>query len=531
MIQPARTKAKVETTPKTVRVAIYTRKSKQPGHDQALTSLHVQREIVLEYVKARRTRGWVALQESYDDGGRKGETTDRPAFQRLLTDIEAGKVDVVACYKHDRLSRSFLDFYRLLEFFEQHAVSFVSVTQDFDTSKPLGRLLQNILMSFAEFESEQIRERVRDKKLASRKRGLWPGGRPPLGYDLNGKGLTVNKREAEVVRGIYEAYLRLGSLPAVAQFCCRQDWKAKRHRYRSGRVHGGKDFTYSTLSPLLKNPVYMGKLRGEDGPYDGIHEAIVDEETWQRVQEMLKANSGEKRHPRRNNGVLLGGGLLKCGVCGETMGHMTCRQGGRVYRYYRCATLARDGASACPGSRVTAADIEGFVLGKVQDLGKDADVIAQTMEAARTEFEARKPALVAELQRLGQLRQKLESQQETILDAVGDGEERPKVVVKRLQRLEEEIDGLAAEQERIRADLAAMKGQALDETQLREALADFDELWGELFPVEQARIVQLVIERVEYHAPKGGVGIDYRPGGLQALIEERQGDGDGLVQG
>jgi site-specific DNA recombinase len=534
MIQRARTrngKTATKAAPKTMRVAIYCRKSNRQGLDLEVTSLDAQREAVLGFIANKRADGWAAIPTRYEDGGFTGANTDRPAFQRLLKDIEAGLVDAVAVYKIDRLSRSQLDFIRTMQFFEEHGVAFVSTTQSFDTSTSIGRLILSVLISFAQFEREQAVDRIRDKKAASRRRGLWPGGRAPLGFDLIDKRLVINKREAEVVRGIYEAYLRLGSLPAVAEYCRRQGWKAKRHRYGSGRVHGGTDFSHGALSRILKNPVYAGKLRGDDGLHEGVHEAIVGEEVWRYVQKMLKANHGERRRPRQSHNVLLGGGLLKCGVCGATMGHMTCRQGGRVYRYYRCRAAMQRGASACPGSRVAAADIEQFVLGKIRDIGKDADVIARAMEAARDEFEERKPALVAELQRLGQERQQLEGQQQALLDGLGDDAERPKVVVRKLQRLEEEIDGLASEQQRIRTDLAAMKGQALVESDLREALADFDQVWAELFEAEKARIAEIVVEHVEYHAQKGEVAITYRPGGLQALFDEREGDDNGSLQG
>ena len=515
----------IKSSPKTVRVAVYCRKSNRHGLDDELTSLHVQRETCLDYISSRRSKGWTVIPEKYDDGGFSGASTDRPAFQQLLKDIEAGKIDVVTCYKHDRLSRSFLDFYRVLEFFQKHSVAFVSVTQDFDTSGPLGRLLQNILMSFAEFEREQIRERILDKKAASRRRGFWPGGRPPLGYNIKDKKLVVNRRESELVREIFRRYLEHGSLNVLVRYAMQQGWKTKKYRYASGKTEGGSAFSVNTLRKVLVNPVYAGKIRGKTGLHDGVHEGIIDLETWNQVQHMLKDNRAPWRPPQAHGALLTG--IFKCGRCGSTMCHSVSRQGNKTYRYYRCKRLATQGTAACPGSRVAAKDIEGFIKDKIRHLGQDVGVIAQAMEVARAEFEDRKPALVSEIQRLGQLRQKLEAQQETLLECVGDGGERPKAVARKLDLLEEEIEGLTVEQERIRADMVALKGRALDEDDLRRALSDFDEVWAELFPAEQARIVHLLIEGVEYDATKQEVAITYRPGGIQVLAEERNGNADG----
>jgi len=525
MIQCAPAAGKVATPKKTVRVAIYTRKSNRRGLDDPVTSLEVQRDTCLDYIRVKRTMGWTALPTQYDDGGFSGASTDRPAFQRLLADVQAGGIDVVCTYKHDRLSRSLVDFHAVLDLFERHDVAFVSVTQDFNTGTPIGKLLRNVLMSFAEFEREQTRERILDKKAASRRKGLWPGGRPPLGYDLKDGGIIPNKREAELVQTLFDLYLRLGSLPAAAEHTRRMGWRNKKYTCKNGTSHGGTLFTPSTLRRMLVNPVHAGKLRGDGELHEGVHKAIVPEETWNRVQQMLRDNGSERRRPPRKHGALLAG-MLKCAVCGSTMGHMICRNGRRIYKYYRCLTQQHVGAEACPGSRVAAVDIEEFVRDKVRSIGKDPTVLAEALAAARAEAEERKPQLTADLKRLEQQRREVARQQDALVETAGEGSKRPKAIARKLERLEAEIEGFDSELARVRADLAAVDGDDLDEGALTQALADFEDVWAQLFPAEQARIVELLVERVTYHAPKQEVAITYRPGGITALAnrEHRHGD-------
>jgi site-specific DNA recombinase len=262
--------------PPVVRCAIYTRKSTEDGLEQEFNSLDAQREAGEAYIKSQKHEGWDCLPAKYDDGGFTGANMDRPALRRLLADIEAGKVDCVVVYKVDRLSRSLLDFARIMATFEGHKVSFVSVTQAFNTATSMGRLILNVLLSFAQFEREMISERTRDKIAAARRKGKWSGGMPVLGYTVNETKLVVDKREAEIVRQIFDLYLEKQSLLAVVQELQRRGWRTKRWTTRKGRARGGRPFDKGSLYHLLTNSVYVGKVRYKDEVHGGEHKAIVD---------------------------------------------------------------------------------------------------------------------------------------------------------------------------------------------------------------------------------------------------------------
>ena len=275
-----------------VHCAIYTRKSTEEGLEQEFNTLDAQRESAEAFIKSQAHEGWTCLPDRYDDGGFTGGNLERPALKRLLADIEAGKVDCVVIYKVDRLSRSLLDFARLMETFEAHKVSFVSVTQQFNSATSMGRLVLNVLLSFAQFEREIISERTRDKIAATRRRGKWSGGPPLLGYDIDDRGtrLVVNADEAAQVRAIFALYLELESLLPVVQELQRRGWTNKRWRTRAGHQSGGGPITKTALYRLLSNVVYAGRIRYKDEVHAGEHPAIIDAESFGRVQALLRRN-------------------------------------------------------------------------------------------------------------------------------------------------------------------------------------------------------------------------------------------------
>ncbi|HEV3443244.1 MAG TPA: recombinase family protein, partial [Gemmataceae bacterium] len=273
-----------------VRCAIYTRKSTEEGLQQEFNSLDAQRESGEAYIKSQAQEGWVCLPSRYDDGGFTGGNMDRPAVQRLLADIEAGKIDCVLVYKVDRLSRSLLDFAKMIETFDKYHVSFVSVTQQFNTATSMGRLVLNVLLSFAQFEREIISERTRDKIAAARRKGKWSGGLPILGFDVDATKLQVNDDEASRVRAIFQLYLEHQALLPVVQELERRGWVNKRWVTRKGIERGGKPFTKTSLHKLLTNVAYTGKVRYKKEIHDGEQTAIVDAMVWQHVQSMLARN-------------------------------------------------------------------------------------------------------------------------------------------------------------------------------------------------------------------------------------------------
>ena len=285
----ARNQPKASAAP-TMRCAIYTRKSTEDGLEQEFNSLDAQRESGEAFIKSQAHEGWTCAAGHYDDGGFTGGNMDRPALKRLLADIEAGRIDCVVVYKVDRLSRSLLDFARMMETFEKHRVSFVSVTQQFNTASSMGRLILNVLLSFAQFEREMSSERTRDKIAAARRKGKWVGGMPLLGYNVVDTKLVVDPDEAEQVRQIFGLYLEHDGLIPVVEELERRGWCTKRWTTRKGAERGGRPFDKNSLWSLLTNITYIGKLRYKDEVHDGEHEAIIGDDLWRRVQSKLQRN-------------------------------------------------------------------------------------------------------------------------------------------------------------------------------------------------------------------------------------------------
>jgi DNA invertase Pin-like site-specific DNA recombinase len=278
-----------EQTSKAVRCAIYTRTSSEEGLSQEFNSLDAQRECGEAYIRSQRQAGWRLLPARYDDGGFTGANLERPALERLLADMRAGAIDCVVLYKVDRLSRSLFDFARLMQMFEEQGVSFVSVTQQFNSSTPMGRLTLHVLLSFAQFEREVVSERTRDKKGAARRKGKWMGGTPPLGYDVDGqKRLQVNEAEAAQVREIFALFVSTGSLEETREEIARRGWRRKRWRTRQGTEKGGRAFDRGSLAGLLRNVAYRGQVQHKGKVYGGEQAAIVEAEMWKQAQEGLR---------------------------------------------------------------------------------------------------------------------------------------------------------------------------------------------------------------------------------------------------
>lgn len=369
--------------PDPVRVAIYTRKSVEASAREAYNSLDAQRDAALRYIHMKEADGWAALPATYADNGFTGANTERPAYQRLRADIARGGIDVVAIYKLDRITRSQKDLHEFLGFLRDHGVDLVSVTENFDTTTPHGRAMIGILGTFSELERETTAERTRDKVAEARRKGHWTGGRVPLGYTLHEKALVVEAEEAERVRGLFQLYLDLGSLRATAREANRRGWRTKTWTSKAGREGGGGAIDISWLQRLLTNPVYIGKVKLKGEAFDGRHEAIVDEEIWQRVQDQLSYNDHTRGRSVRNKWGALLKGLLRCGRCGATMGHTHTGKGPKRYRYYVCQTAQIQGADACPDARVNAHVVESAVVSQIGDLGGNPELARLTLEAVR----------------------------------------------------------------------------------------------------------------------------------------------------
>jgi site-specific DNA recombinase len=489
----------------TKRVAIYTRQSVERENGGEFGSIEAQREAVLAYIASQRSLGWVPIDAHYDDRGISGGTADRPGLHRLLDDVRARRVEIVACYKLDRLSRSIGDFSSLLAIFDSFGVAFVSTTQAFNSATSVGRLTLNLLGTFAQFEREQIAERTADKIRASRERGLWTGGRPILGYDSTGGALLVNSVEAAQVRDVFEIYLEQGTLPKTLAELRRRGIKNKAWTTKNGNRSGGRDFDLMALRRLLRSPIVAGKIRAGDRVVAAQHTAIVDSQTFAEVQNRLDERGSLVAagvRPLNPWGPLLSG-LVKCARCGRSMGHTWSSRGSRTYRYYTCASIQKHGAAACPGSRVPAHELEDFVVAKLKGIGTDPDLVHRTLQAAHARMEERGAKIRLEMRRL-QESDRRSQRRETELGEVTRAIDSP-------SRSEARLDAL-------RAEKAVLSQRRADDDALRIALAAFAPIWATLEPNERRRIVLLLVEKVVVDVPGGSLELVLRDRTLQAAI-------------
>ncbi|TAN64034.1 MAG: recombinase family protein [Magnetospirillum sp.] len=425
------------------RCAIYTRKSSEEGLEMEFNSLDAQRESCEAYITSQRAEGWVPVPDRYDDGGFSGGNLERPALKRLLADIEAGLIDVVVVYKIDRLSRSLMDFSKLVEVFDRNAVTFVSVTQSFNTTTSMGRLTLNILLSFAQFEREVIGERIRDKFAASRKKGMWMGGVPPLGYDVVARKLVVNQPEADLVRHIFDRFLKVGSATLLVKELNAAGHHTKSWTTQDGKARDGAPFTKNFLYKMLENRVYLGEAVHKGIAHPGEHPPIIDRATWDRVEAIKADNAPRKRAAAaRTTTPAPLKGLVVCAHCGRAMTPTSTRKKGRLYRYYTCMRAINAGHESCPVRSVAAGEIEAAVVGQVRAL-------------------LRAPEIRARAERFAPI---------------------------------------------------------IPPADLRAALDRFEAVWDELFPAEQARLLQLLIEQVRI-APDGAE-IRLRAEGLASVVAD-----------
>jgi len=495
------------------RCAIYTRKSSDEGLQQDFNSLDAQREAAEAYVASQKAEGWVCLPDRYDDGGFTGGNMERPGLQRLLADIDAGKVDCVVVYKVDRLSRSLMDFAKIVETFERHNVSFVSVTQHFNTTNSMGRLTLNILLSFAQFEREIIGERIRDKIAASRQRGKWTGGTPILGYDVDrsngGPRLVINPEEASRVCQIFELYLELGSLLPVVAELERRDWRNKAWKTRDGRVRGGLPFDKCRLYNVLTNILYVGKVQHKGDVYAGEHVAIVSDDLFAHVQQQLQRNgrNGTVEHRNRHGALLRG--LLFCKRCDRAMSHTFTTRGSRRYRYYTCTTVTKRGRQACPTDSLPAIEIENAVVDQIRCIGRDPALLGDTLEEARKQVDSAMARLNGERRALERGITRLQAD---IRRAAADRD-----ASTRMLDLNNQVGAAERRMTEINARLAELEAERVDAGDVTAAFADFDNVWRALSPREQARILQLLVRRVDFDAADGTIAVTFHAAGIKAL--------------
>ena len=352
------------------RCCCYCRKSVEDGLDQEFNSLDAQREACENYIASQKANGWVCLPQHYDDGGYSGGNTKRPALQQLLDDCEAGLVDIIVVYKIDRLSRSICDFADLTKKFDEWGVQFVAVTQEINTATSAGRMMLNILITFAQYEREVITERVRDKMAATRKKGKFVGGSVPMGYDVKNKRLVVNSAEADVIRKIFQRYVEIQSPKLIAMELNEQNIKTKQ----------GKKWDTAHVNRILSNHTYVGEIKYKDAICQGEQEAIVPRDLWDRVKEIQRSIDPQADHSRRQETIAPLKSILRCGHCGGAMMPTYSNKGGRRYYYYLCSKDTKRAISECPVKQIPAGDIEELVRKQLQKMLSDISLVMRFAE-------------------------------------------------------------------------------------------------------------------------------------------------------
>lgn len=486
------------------RCAIYTRKSTSVGLDSDFNSLDAQREACLAYIE--RQPGWKLVNERYDDGGFTGANTERPAFQRLLADVDARRVDIIVVYKVDRLSRSLLDFVKVMERLNSSGASFVSVTQNFSTADAMGRLTMNMLMSFAEFERSMIAERTRDKIAASRRRGKWTGGPVPFGYSVIDKKLVIDEVEACAVREAFELFLQHRQMALVARLLTERGLLP---RGSSRPPKHGLRWTKDSIARILRNPIYAGFMRYGDERHPGEHPRIVDEATFLYAERILSEAERDLRFTGVNPDYVLRG-LVRCGLCGGAMCPGSTRsKKGRVYRFYRCSTRDKHGKDACAARPLPAGPLEELVAQRISAAVQEGALIEHIEAALQRRIENQRAAL--------------EKVRADLPGRVASASATASKLTDELDKLDDPARELAGERLRSETDRLGAAERQLEETErdlfelelaaketkwMLGALRDFASVWKVMTPENQGRLLRSLVAGVRVEEESGLVEVE-----------------------
>jgi site-specific DNA recombinase len=497
--------------PKPVRCAIYTRKSTEEGLDQEFNSLDAQREAGEAYIRSQMGEGWSLLPTQYDDGGYTGANMERPALKRLLADIQAGKLDCVVVYKVDRLSRSLHDFAKMMDVFDKQGVSFVSVTQQFNTTTSLGRLTLNILLSFAQFEREIISERTRDKQVAARRKGKWTGGHLILGYDLdpNGGRLVVNRDEAEQVREMFRLYLEGTSVLDIVRRFDRLGWRNKQWTTHDSKQYGGSPLRRGHIYKMLANVVYSGRLRVGDEVVAGEHEAIIDQQTFDLVQARLSQTAVAPGTRRVKTDALLRG-FLYCASCGSAMYPTYSASKERRYRYYLCYQAQQKLEGSCSARSVSAPAVEDSVVESIRRVGIHTDVLAETAHVVRQRLAEALVGYREELTAANARAKNLKSQLARARNAESA----------RTAEIQVQIATAEAQAAGLRSEVRGLERRRIDEKELRSAMESFEEVWKIMNLDEQRALLGQLVEKVGYDSRSGKVTVSFKSASIKALCRK-----------
>lgn len=498
-----------------VRCAIYTRKSTEDGLEQEYNTLDAQRDACNNYIQSQISRGWETIPSHYDDGGFTGANTERPAFNRLIADIRADLVDTVVVYKVDRLSRSLADFASIMKLFDKHGVSFVSVTQYFDTSSSIGRMTLNILITFAQFEREMISERIQDKIASSRQKGKYMGGQPVLGYDVVDKKLVVNDNEKYQVRKIYDFYLNNRSISEIVDTINNWGWTTKQWQTKRGHLAGGKQFNKQVLYTILKNPLYIGKIRHHDKIYDGEHEGIISQEIFDKVQKLLKKNKVNQSNTNRKRIDSMLRGVLLCGSCGSRMAKSYTFNSSKKYTYYTCLNVIKNGRDKCSNKSVPSVKLDEFVVKHIKEITVNPEFLSSFMEAfskqKHTDMENIKSELKTLTVKLASYQ--IERDRMALKNKLTD--------IEALERTKEQLEKVSQRIKYLEKKKNILLNANINAGDITITLNKFFPIWDTLTINEQNRIMDKLFDHILWDGNSESLDFHYSPLGFKLLENQK----------
>jgi site-specific DNA recombinase len=498
---------------KKIRCAIYTRKSHEEGLDQDFNSLDAQRSAAEAYIQSQVHEGWKLCPVRYDDGGFSGGNMDRPALHALIEDIRARKIDCVVVYKVDRLSRSLLDFSKLISLFDEYQVSFVSVTQQFNTTTSMGRLTLNILLSFAQFEREIIGERIRDKKLLTARQGKYIGGQPKLGLDIVDRKYVINPEEAKLVKRIFKMATQLQSCQKIADTLNSEGVRSKAYKTKTGKTMGGNPYSGRSVYNVLSDAKYIGKIVHKGVAYPAEHQAIIGEDQFEQVRKLLAANRTYTHKHQATRFAMLRR-LVYCGECGSLVMPAWTNNHGRQYRYYTCSKKVKTGYKKCSLPSLPAGELEKIVVDQLRSLLRHPDVIAHTFREVCASSQTGPDAEV--VSRLEELRGRRQQAEHAARSLLGLQDPESPFVKSELKRLNAEMKSLGDSIRNLESGVTTTR--AIDLSEVTKALQQLDPVWEVLYPEEQSRVLELLVETVT--VSKESVDIHFRANGIEQIVCE-----------
>jgi len=492
--------------------AVYTRVSvDERAETQAYSTLDNQRDSCLSYIQSQKEQGWQVF-KVYEDSGQSGGSLNRPAMKQLIQDIRKGQIKVVVVYKIDRLTRNHKDFYSLLEIFNQYGVTFVSTTQHFDTTSSAGRLLLHIMLEFAQFEREMAQERTYDKRLAMTRKGMYCGGRVPLGYDSKNKKLTINAQEAEIVRRCFELYPKLGSMQAVSDRLNEMGYRTKKFYVKGKKGGGSTKFDKKKVSGILSNPLYIGKVRfvdkknGKTYLFEGEHKPIIAEtKIWERTQNILVNNRDTRKNFKQNKYEMLFLGLIRCGACGSQMTNSSKEKKGKLYLYYRCVQVISKGRDVCPVRTIPADEVERFLIDEFKALGNNQSLLRKSIEKANGMAQKGLEPLKQEKAAIDAQLAKIKQDLKRLVDIL-KSDDMPKVkiqsILSELSELEGAKEKLEFEIHRINTNMYHLSQHVIDAETFIKLFAEFPAVFDTFSFEEKRNLILLLVKEVIYTPKK-----------------------------